>query len=73
MADRDTDTDRKGRKVALLIAGTGVYWALATFVGGQLGLDQRTRALLDLIALVGFVLAIVKIYQIWRSRQNDQR
>jgi hypothetical protein len=72
MAERDTDNSARGRKVALLIAGTGVYWALATFIGGQLGLDQRTRALLDLIALVGFALAIVKIFQIWRARQNDQ-
>lgn len=73
MVDQNTDTARKGRKVALLIAGTGVYWALATFIGAQLGLDNRTRALLDLIALAGFVLAVAMIYQIWRARQNDQR
>lgn len=73
MADQDTELARKGRKVALLIAGTGVFWVLATFVGGQMGLDMRTRALFDLIALAGFVLAIVMIYQIWRARQSDQR
>ncbi|WP_319824210.1 DUF5337 domain-containing protein [Thalassovita sp.] len=73
MADRDAELARKGRKVALLIAGTGVFWVLANLVGGQLGLDNRTRALFDLIALAGFVLAIAMIYQIWRARQNDQR
>ncbi|THD73384.1 hypothetical protein E7681_11855 [Thalassobius vesicularis] len=73
MADRDAELARKGRKVALLIAGTGAFWIAATFIGGQMGLDMRTRALFDLIALAGFVLAIAMIYQIWRARQNDQR
>ncbi|MDF1802814.1 DUF5337 domain-containing protein [Thalassovita sp.] len=73
MSDRNTEQARKGRKAAMLIAGTGVFWVLATLIGGQMGLDMRTRALFDLIALAGFILAIAMIYQIWRARQNDQR
>lgn len=73
MADRDTELARKGRKVALVIAVTGVFWVAATFIGGKMGLDMRMRALFDLIALAGFILAIAMIYQIWRARQNDQR
>jgi len=50
-----------------------VFWVLATLIGGQLGLSNRTRALFDLMALAGFIWAIVMIYQIWRVRQDKQR
>lgn len=73
MPERDDETVRKGRFTALLIAGTGVAWVLATLIGGKLGLDNRTRALFDLMALAGFVWALVLIYQIWRARQSNQR
>ena len=46
---------KKGRQAALVIAGTAIFWVAASFVGGQLGLDNRTRALFDLIALAGFI------------------
>ncbi len=64
---------RKGRITALLIAGTGIFWVLATIIGGQIGLGHRERALFDLIALAGFVWAFVLIYQIWRARRDNQR
>lgn len=73
MSDREDQTARKGRFTALLIAGTGVAWVLATLIGGRLGLDIRTQALFDLIALAGFVWALVLIYQIWRARRSSQR
>ncbi|WP_371223561.1 DUF5337 domain-containing protein [Roseovarius sp. 2305UL8-3] len=63
---------RKGRITALVIAGTAVFWVLASFVGAQMGWNNRTRALFDLLALAGFVWAFVLIYQIWRARQNNQ-
>jgi uncharacterized membrane protein YfcA len=72
MADPEHQQARKGRLTALLIAGTGVFWIIATLIGAQMGWSMRTRALFDLIALAGFVLAIVMIYQIWRARQKDQ-
>ncbi|MDX5382146.1 MAG: DUF5337 domain-containing protein [Rhodobacterales bacterium] len=70
--ERDTELARKGRTVAIVIAGTGVFWILANLVGGQFGLTNRTRALLDLMALAGFVWALWMIYQIWRLRQDDK-
>ncbi|MCM2560862.1 DUF5337 domain-containing protein [Lutimaribacter sp. EGI FJ00015] len=73
MADTERQQARKGRRTAILIAGTGMFWILATLIGAEMGWSMRTRALFDLIALAGFVLAIVMIYQIWRARQNDQR
>ena len=69
---RQDNEGRKGRQAALVIAGTAVFWVIASFVGGQLGLDNRTRALFDLIALAGFIWALWMIFQIWRARQNNQ-
>lgn len=63
---------RKGRIVALLIASTAALWVLGLFFGNKVGLSQRWLALIDLFALVGFVLAIVMIWQIWRARQRDE-
>lgn len=61
---------RKGRVAALLIAGTAAVWVVALSVGGKLGLSQRWLALIDLFALVGFVLALVMVWQIWRARRD---
>ena len=72
MTDRDHQLARKGRVTALVIAATGVFWILASLIGAEMGWSMRTRALFDLIALAGFILAIVMIYQIWRARQKDQ-
>ena len=73
MPQQDAQIARKGRLAALVIAGTGVFWILATIAGGWLALDQRVRALFDLMALGGFVLALVLIYQLWRMRQGNRR
>jgi threonine/homoserine/homoserine lactone efflux protein len=70
--ERYTELARKGRMVAIVIAGTGLFWILASVLGGQFGLTQRTRALFDLMALAGFVWALWMIYQIWRLRQDDK-
>lgn len=56
----------------MVIAGTGVFWILATLIGGHLELTNRTRALFDMLALAGFIWAFVLIFQIWRLRQNNQ-
>ena len=63
---------RMGRQAALMIAGTGVFWILSTFIGGRMGLSNRTLALFDLVALAGFIWAFWMIFQIWRVRQNNQ-
>jgi len=70
--ERDTELARKGRMAAMVIAGTALFWILATLLGGQFGLTQRTRALFDLMALGGVVWALWMIYQLWRLRQGDK-
>lgn len=62
---------RKGRQIAVLIAGTGLVWILAQAVGLWLAVPQRWMALVDLGAVVAFVMALVMTYQIWRARRGN--
>ena len=72
MSDKNQQLARKGRFTAIVIAGTAVFWIVATLVGGYLELANRTRALFDMLALAGFIWAFVLIYQLWRLRQDNQ-
>jgi MFS family permease len=72
MANKDQEIGRRGRFAAMVIAGTAVFWIIATLIGGYLDLTNRMRALFDLLALAGFIWALVLIYQIWRMRQDNQ-
>lgn len=76
MAGDGQDHDRRvaaaGRRAGLVMAGTAIFWILATAVGGEYGLSQRVRALLDLIALAGFALGLWMTYQVWRMRRSDR-
>ena len=70
---RDTDaTGRQGRLVSLVAAGTGLYWIAAVWAGNHYDWPQRTRALLDLIALAGFAFVVITAFRIWRSRQKSE-
>ncbi|WP_138933685.1 DUF5337 domain-containing protein [Roseovarius arcticus] len=72
MSDVDRKQAQAGRRAALVIAGTAVLWVAVTFIGSKLGLDQRTLALFDLMALGGFLWAVWMIYNIWRARRDNQ-
>ena len=72
MSDNDQQIARRGRFAAMVIAGTGVVWVLATLIGGHLELSNRMRALFDMLALAGFIWALVLIYQMWRLRRDNQ-
>lgn len=63
---------RQGRIIALVIAGTAIFWIIATAMGAQLGLSQRLRALFDLMALAGFLWAFWLIFSLWRARQGGK-
>lgn len=60
----------KGRMLALVIAGTGIFYVLALQVGAKLDWTQHTFILVDLIAMAGFFWALVVGIQIWRARQG---
>ena len=61
-----------GRRLALAIAGTGLFWIAATWAGAHFGWSNRTRALFDLIALAGFGWALAGVFRLWRARRNDE-
>ncbi|MCK0094915.1 DUF5337 domain-containing protein [Yoonia sp. F2084L] len=67
-----TNQAKAGQRVALIVAGTGVFWVLAIMLGAEYNWSNRTRALFDLAALAGFGFALWQTYQLWRARQNDK-
>ncbi|SMY07789.1 hypothetical protein LOM8899_01929 [Flavimaricola marinus] len=67
----DTKQARAGRRAALVMAGTGIFWIAAIFLGNQMEWPVRIRALFDLIALAGFGLSLWMTYQA-RKAGRDQ-
>jgi spore maturation protein SpmA len=61
---------RDARLVAVVLAGTMALWLGGQWLGGQLGLEARYAFLFDLMAIAGFVWALVVTYRIWRGRQG---
>jgi len=70
-SERDRDLARRGRTVALVIAGTMIFWLGAQALGGRLGWEARYVFLFDLMALAGFFWAFVVTFQIWRQRRGE--
>ena len=68
--DREAQQRKSGQRLAIVIAGTGLAWVLANLLGAHYGWSNRTRALLDLIALAGFAWAVIVSIGIWRARQD---
>ncbi|MGH1454339.1 MAG: DUF5337 domain-containing protein [Paracoccaceae bacterium] len=66
-----SNSERKGRAVALVIAGAMLLWLLAQWAGPKLGLPGRYALLIDFAALAAFVWALVVSLQIWRARQDS--
>ena len=70
--DHEKSLSRQARLVSVVIAATMIFWMLAQFIGGQLGLPSNYVFLFDLFALAGFFWALVVTWQIWRKRRNTQ-
>ena len=68
----ETNEARAGQRVALILAGVGVFWVLITMIGSEYGWSNRTRVYFDLAALAGFGFALWQTYRLWRARQNDK-
>jgi hypothetical protein len=69
--DRDRQTARQARVVAVVIAVTMVLWMFAQWIGGEMGLEARYAFLFDFLALAGFLWAMIVTFQIWRKRRDD--
>ncbi len=70
--DLDQVIARKGRHVAIVIAGAALLWLLMQVIAPVLGMNNRTLLLFDFAALAAFIYAGVNIFQIWRMRQSNQ-
>lgn len=63
---------KQGRMVALVIAGTMVFWIVAQWLGPKLGLPGRFALLIDFAVLAALLWSMIVTYQIWRKRQNTK-
>ena len=72
MQTKDSRREAKqGRVVALVIAISMVIWILAQSLGPYLGLPGRYAILIDFLALVAFLWAIISGMLMWRSRRTN--
>ncbi|SFP70464.1 hypothetical protein SAMN04488047_11130 [Tranquillimonas alkanivorans] len=69
--DDDRALARQARLVAIVIAAVMILWMAGQWLGGELGLPARFVFLFDLLALAGFVWALIVTYQIWRKRRDN--
>ena len=69
---RTPDSSSRGRRLAIFMAGVGLFWILVTEIGDQYGWSQRVRALFDLIVLAGFGYGLWLGIGLWRSRHGDE-
>ena len=63
---------KQGRAVGLVIATSMVIWILAQSLGPYLGLPGRYAILIDFLALVAFLWAIISGMLMWRSRRTKR-
>ena len=73
MQTKDSRREAKqGRVVALVIAISMVIWILAQSLGPYLGLPGRYAILVDFLALVAFLWAIISGMLMWRARRTKR-
>ncbi len=60
---------RQGRVVGLVIAVTMLIWISAQSLGSYLELPGRYALLIDFLAMVAFLWAMISGILLWRSRR----
>jgi len=70
--DDEQHLSKQGRIVALVIAGSMLFWLAAQYIGPKIGLSGRVAILLDLLVLAALFWSIVVTAQIWRKRQANK-
>jgi len=67
---RDRALARRGRLVALVIAGAGLAALFAPYIVTWTGLPLRYEFLIYFAAMAAFLWALFATWQIWRARQG---
>lgn len=68
--DTELALAKQGRVVALVIAGSMLFWIVAQWLGPQLGLPGRYAILIDLAVMAALLWSMIVTYQIWRKRRD---
>lgn len=63
---------RKGRHIALVIAGSMLLWIVVQFIAPKIGLPGRYALLFDFMALAALIYAGVNIMQLRRMRRDSK-
>jgi len=71
-ADLEKTLNARSRVVAIVIAAGGLCAILAPWLVAVFGLPFRYEFLFYFASLAAFVWAIVNVYQIWRTRRDNQ-
>ncbi len=70
-APRKPQDDRAQVKlVSITLVATMGGWLLVQMIGGEYGWPPKFIFLFDLMALAGFVFALITTYRIWRNRRG---
>jgi hypothetical protein len=69
--DRDRALARRGRMVALVIAGAGLAAIFAPYIVSMTGLAPRFEFLIYLGSMAAFLWALIVTWQIWQARDGD--
>ena len=72
VTDENANSGAKGRRLALFMAGVGVFWILVTEIGRQYGWSPTLRIAFDLIVLVGFGYGLWQGLKLWQNRRADE-
>ena len=68
----DQKIAQRGRLLAIVIAGTMVFWLVAQWIGPRIGLAGEYAVLIDLVVMATFVMALYNGLRLWRIRQKDK-
>ncbi|CUK00129.1 DUF5337 domain-containing protein [Shimia thalassica] len=69
---KEQQLEKKGRVVAIVIAGAMLLWMAVQWIGQAAGLPGRFAILFDFAAIAALIWALVNVYQIWRARREMQ-
>ena len=68
----DQKIAQRGRLLAIVIAGTMLFWLAAQWIGPRIGLAVEYAVLIDLVVMATFVMALYNGLRLWRIRQKDK-
>ena len=65
--------EKQGRLIALIIAGSVLFWSVLQGAGPSLGISARYMLLIDFFTLAALVWSLISLYKIFRSRWGRRR